>query len=230
MRATPFQRLLIRYVPAIDPRQVAGGAFPYVGRLLSSYPSARFRTQPTTDQLATLFTGTYPHKHGLWGPRLKPNWRSRTAGQAPTRRAGGSRRWPVAAGAGDFAFLFSRISLTEVVDAISSAAPGALLVACLFGLLAHLVIADRLHWLVQALGIRLSTLALLQINLATVFYSLVLPAGNVTGIAARFYRMSRREKNYAGIAAALAFDRLVATLTLCVVGVVFWLIAWPADD
>ena len=80
------------------------------------------------------------------------------------------------------------------------------------------MITDRLRRLVQALGMRLSTLALLQINLAAVFYGLILPAGNVTGIIARFYRMSRREPNYAAIAVALAFERLVATLTLAWLG------------
>ena len=60
------------------------------------------------------------------------------------------------------------------------------------------MIALRLRRLVQALGMRHSTLSLLQINLATMFYGLVLPAGNVTGIIARFYRMSRQEQNYAG--------------------------------
>jgi hypothetical protein len=81
MRAEPLQRLLICYVPAMDVRAVAAGAFPYVAQLLSSYPSVRFRTQPTTDQLATLLTGTWPHQHGLWGPRLRPDWRHRTPAQ-----------------------------------------------------------------------------------------------------------------------------------------------------
>jgi hypothetical protein len=127
------------------------------------------------------------------------------------------------------AWLFHQISLASVLDAAASAAPGALLAAFLFALLAHVVIADRLRRLVEALGMRLSTLSLLQINLSTVFYGLILPAGNVTGIIARFYRMSRREPNYAGIAVALAFERVVATLTLCLVGVAFWLIDWSAD-
>jgi uncharacterized membrane protein YbhN (UPF0104 family) len=127
------------------------------------------------------------------------------------------------------AYLFRRISPESVLDAMTSAAPGTLLAAFLLGLLAHLAIADRLRRLVQALGMRLATRTLLQINLATVFYALVLPAGNVTGIIARFYRISRREPNYAAIAVALAFERLIATLTLCLVGVVFWLLDWPAD-
>ncbi len=78
MRARPLERLLVCYVPALDLRDVAAGAFPYVAQLLSSCPSVRFRSQATTDQLTTLLTGTWPHEHGLWGPRLKPDWRRRT--------------------------------------------------------------------------------------------------------------------------------------------------------
>ena len=76
---------------------------------------------------------------------------------------------------------------------------------------------------------RLSTLNLLQINLATAFYALILPAGNITGIIARFYRMSRHEPNYAAIAVALALERLAATLTLCLIGIAAWLADWPAE-
>ncbi len=78
MRANRGQRLLVCYVPAVDLRQVAAGVFPYIAKLLGDYPSVRFRTQPSTDQLATLLTGTWPHQHGLWGPRLRPGWRQRT--------------------------------------------------------------------------------------------------------------------------------------------------------
>ena len=128
-----------------------------------------------------------------------------------------------------FVYLFDQISPATVLDHAAAAAPGALLAAFLFALLAHVVIADRLRRLVQAFGMEMSILNLLQINLATVFYGLILPAGNVTGIIARFYRMSRHEPNYAAIAVALAFERVVTTLTLCVVGIAFWLVDWPAD-
>jgi arylsulfatase A-like enzyme len=67
-------------LPALDVRRVAAGCCPYLARLLAAYPSVRFRAQPTTDQMATLLTGTYPHQHGLWGPKLKPD-RTRAAGQ-----------------------------------------------------------------------------------------------------------------------------------------------------
>jgi uncharacterized membrane protein YbhN (UPF0104 family) len=130
------------------------------------------------------------------------------------------------------AWLFHHISPASVLAAAATAAPAALLGAFLLALMTHVVVADRVRRLVQALGMRLATAALLQINLATVFYGLILPAGNVTGIIARFYRMSRHEPNYAAVAIALAFERLAATLTLCLVGIAFWLAdraaPWPA--
>jgi uncharacterized membrane protein YbhN (UPF0104 family) len=127
------------------------------------------------------------------------------------------------------AWLLHQISPASVLATAETAAPGALLTASVLALLGQVVIADRLRRLVRALGMRLSTLDLLQINLATVFYGLVLPAGNVTGIIARFYRIARSEPNYAAIAVALAFERLVATLTLCLVGIAFLLVDLPAN-
>jgi hypothetical protein len=65
------RRIVICYLPALDVRRLAAGCCPYLAGLLAAYPSIRFRAQPTTDQMATLLTGTYPHQHGLWGPKLK---------------------------------------------------------------------------------------------------------------------------------------------------------------
>lgn len=67
------RRIVICYLPALDVRRLDAGCCPYLADLLATYPSIRFRAQPTTDQMATLLTGTYPHQHGLWGPKLKPD-------------------------------------------------------------------------------------------------------------------------------------------------------------
>jgi hypothetical protein len=164
---------------------------------------------------------------------LPPAARRPQVNAAPEDSPRARKRWLMMLGRGVIAlailtYLFRQISPASVLDALASAAPGPLVAAFLCALLGQLVIADRLRRLVQALGMQLSTLSLLQINLATVFYGLILPAGNITGIIARFYRMSRQEQNYAGVAIALAFERLVATLTLCLVGILFWLIDWPS--
>jgi hypothetical protein len=79
MPAKP-RKLVICYLPALDVRRLDAGACPYLSGLLAAYPSGRFRAQLTTDQMATLLTGTNPPEHGLWGPRLKPA-RTRAVGE-----------------------------------------------------------------------------------------------------------------------------------------------------
>lgn len=71
MMSSRARRTVICYLPALDVRRLAAGHCPYLAGLLAAHPSVRFRAQPTTDQMATLLTGTYPHQHGLWGPKLK---------------------------------------------------------------------------------------------------------------------------------------------------------------
>ncbi len=72
-----FKRLMICYLPAADLRRIDPGICPHIATLLSDCPSVRFRAQPSTDQLATILSGTWPHEHGMWGPRLRPDWRQR---------------------------------------------------------------------------------------------------------------------------------------------------------
>lgn len=90
--------------------------------------------------------------------------------------------------------------------------------------------ADRLRLLCAAHGHPWSTFEVLQINLATRFYGLFLPGGNFTGIAIRFYKLSGDRKHYLGTAVALFYDRVVATVTLCGLGGVFWLLERPDDS
>lgn len=162
--------------------------------------------------------------------------RDRSGGGPPDSSAGRARRGLIAAGrlglaAAILAWLFGEFSPARVLEAAGSVAPAALVAAFALALLAHVAVADRLRRVIAALGMRLSTPALLEIGLATMFYGLVLPAGNFTGILARFYKISKREPNYGAIAVGLGFERLVATLTLCLVGIGFWLLdpaaAWP---
>jgi glycosyltransferase 2 family protein len=109
------------------------------------------------------------------------------------------------------------------------ASPRPLLGGVLIVFVLQLVAGGRLRLLAKAYGVSLSIWALFKINLATLFYGLGLPAGNVTGFIARLYLMSTPQKQYVGVALALACDRVVATVMLCVVGIGFWLLAWPVD-
>ena len=90
-------------------------------------------------------------------------------------------------------------------------------------------VADRLRRLCEAHGHHWSTTDIFQINLSTRFYGF-LPGGNFTGIAIRFYRLTGDHKHYLGTAVALFYDRVVATVTMCAVGAVFWLIERPSGS
>ncbi len=127
-------------------------------------------------------------------------------------------------------WLFSRIPAAEVGRTLAGAAPWWVGMAVLAALGSQWLIAERLRRLVEGLGSSVPTLALFQINLAAVFYGLLLPAGNVTGVLARFHQISRRGRAYAATAMALAIERLIATITLCAVGVLFWLLEWPSGS
>jgi glycosyltransferase 2 family protein len=135
----------------------------------------------------------------------------------------------VAIAAAILAYLFCQMPAAEVLRSVANANAGGLLGAVLvvFGL--QLVAADRLHRLANAYGVGLSSWALFKINLATLFYGICLPAGNVTGFIARLCMMSASPKQYLDVALALSCDRVVATVMLCIVGIGFWLLAWPLD-
>jgi hypothetical protein len=133
----------------------------------------------------------------------------------------------LAVAAGILAYLFALVPLAEIAAAAASAAPLPLVLAGAVALGAQTVLALRLSHLIRGFGPRLEVASLLEVNLAATFYGLFLPAGNVTGLLVRFARVSRREKNYSGIALALVLDRVIATLTLCMVGLVAVLLDRP---
>ena len=147
----------------------------------------------------------------------------------PARRVVG-RLLRLLVAAAVLAYLFHRVSPSYVLDAMASTRPVPLLAAFLTAFASQLTVAARLKRLADVHELKLSLFEVLEINLATLFYGLFLPAGNFTGIAVRFYKMSKPQKNYAGTVVSLFFDRMVATINLCVVGVVFWLVDFPPDS
>lgn len=127
-------------------------------------------------------------------------------------------------------YLFVQVPFAAVLEGVTAAAAVPLVGAFLISLAGQLIVADRLRRLTGALGMAHSTARLFAINLAARFYGLFLPAGNVTGIAIRYYSLARQEKNYVGIGLALVLDRVFATITLGGVGVGFWFLAIPVDS
>ena len=126
--------------------------------------------------------------------------------------------------------LFYKIPFADVWQTITAAHWPFVLGAAGLTLLMQWSTADRLRRLCDAHGHGWSTLEILQINLSTRFYGLFLPGGNFTGIAIRFYKLSGDRTQYLGTAVALFYDRIAATVSLCALGVVFWLMERPGGS
>lgn len=152
-------------------------------------------------------------------------------GDSPTAR--GRRRalalalLRVVAGTAILIALFRLIPSRGIFLALERARPGWLLVAFLSALAVQWPVSARLRMLADVQGLRLSTFEVLRINLETRFYGLVLPGGAVTSVAVRSLRLGSSRTGYVGAFTAVALDRILSTLTLCGVGILFWLLARP---
>lgn len=123
--------------------------------------------------------------------------------------------------------LFRRVDLAGIAGSILGAGLGLPLGAAALSLVSQTAVGVRLQRLVRAEGMGLSVPEVLEVNLTTRFYSYLLPAGNVAGVAIRFYRLSDSETARRRLIAALLCDRILATLALCVVGLAFWELSTP---
>lgn len=121
--------------------------------------------------------------------------------------------------------LFTRIPVTEVGRVLRSVHAGYVLLAIALVPLYTYVGAAQQRLLTSHQGLALSTARILEINIAAQFYGLFLP-GYLAGGVLRWYRMSRGGKAV-GALAAIAFNRLLETLTLLLIGAVMWLLARP---
>ena len=115
-----------------------------------------------------------------------------------------------------------------VLNAILAARPDLIAAAFFTTLLVQAAVAHRLRLLAGTQGVQLGTREVMEINLVTLFYSLFLPGGGITAIMIRFYRLTRSDRRYAATLAAIVCDRLLATATMCVVGLTFWLLDGPS--
>ncbi len=125
--------------------------------------------------------------------------------------------------------LFRRIPLDNVMAVIHEIRPGWAGAAFLATLAVHAGASLRLQKLCALGHLDWSVREVFQINTAARFYSLFLPAGNFTAIAIRYYRLSAIHKTYRAAIVAMLGDRVMATITLCLVGGIFWFIERPQE-
>ena len=135
----------------------------------------------------------------------------------------------VAAAVALLAYLYSIVDVGQVAGVLRGVHGGWLAAAAALSLLMQWTITLRLKQLTDAQGAVLPMAAMLEINFTTLFYGLFLPGGNVGSWAVRFYKLSRQGGTMAGAAVALVLDRLLATMSLCAVGVAFWFLADPPE-
>jgi uncharacterized protein (TIRG00374 family) len=121
--------------------------------------------------------------------------------------------------------LLTRIPIVEVARVLRSVNAGYVLLAIALVPLYTYVGAAQQRVLTTHQGLALSTARILEINIAAQFYGLFLP-GYLAGGVLRWYRMARGG-HAIGALAAIAFNRLLETLTLLLIGAVMWLLARP---
>ncbi len=126
-------------------------------------------------------------------------------------------------------YIFDRIPFSSVSAVFSSAKADYIVVASFLTILSHLIGGYRLSLISESQGMSISLLKAFDINSAAAFYRLFLPGGTLTGGAIRIYKLSRHSKKVAEAFASITFDRAIATIALCVVGIFFWLIHLPSD-
>jgi uncharacterized protein (TIRG00374 family) len=122
-------------------------------------------------------------------------------------------------------YLFHSVPVGDVSAVLRQAQPAWMVGAFLAAMLVQVFMAKRLRILTDAYGLGFGTLDVLGINLATRFYGLFLPGGGATATAVRVVRLARGQRKYAESLAAVALDRVITTATMCLLGVVFGLIA-----
>ncbi len=127
-------------------------------------------------------------------------------------------------------YIFRRVVLAEILAAIASAPVGYLTMAFGLTIVMHAIAGYRFKVLTGSQGISLTTFQAVEINLATVFYSLFLPGGNLSGGIIRFHRVSGKNRKMGQAFASIVYDRVVATIALCVVGIAFWIASGPRES
>jgi uncharacterized protein (TIRG00374 family) len=124
-------------------------------------------------------------------------------------------------------YLFEKVPISDVIDVLKKCQISDLALAFVFLVLVHLTFGYRLKQLIKFQGLNFSTFKVFKVNLIAAFYSLFIPGGSFIGIIIRVYKLSDSRKDIAGIGLSVILDRIIATLTLCAIGALLWMIENP---
>lgn len=66
-----IDKLMVLYFSAFDFRRINSKNTPYLYGLTENFPMIKMNTIPDVDMKTTMWSGTYPHEHGMWQVKLK---------------------------------------------------------------------------------------------------------------------------------------------------------------
>ncbi len=133
-------------------------------------------------------------------------------------------------GATILVWLFTIVPAERVTSILSRADLFWALCGGMLALLIQWLTALRLKILCDVHRLDISTRQAFALNLVTRFYGLFLPGGGITAVLVRVFRLASPRWHIAGALAAVTADRLLATMAMCAIGILFWLVAWPRDQ
>lgn len=121
-------------------------------------------------------------------------------------------------------WLISAAGLQQLGTSLREIAPAQALLAFLLAIAGQAMTAARLKTLACLHSIRIDFASAIATNLASVFYGLFLPAGNVVGWVLRVWRLSGDSPHLKSVALMVLSDRMVATAGGAMVGMACWLL------
>jgi len=125
-------------------------------------------------------------------------------------------------------YIFTVIPFSEVITSITSAKVSYIIFALLITPFTLYLAAYQMRILVDKQGMFLSTRDIIEINLITKFYSLFLP-GSLSGGAIKWYKFSKSDNKPAQALASIAFNRLIQTMMLVFLGILFLVFSVPFE-
>ena len=120
-------------------------------------------------------------------------------------------------------YIFTNIPFSEVIKSITSANVSYIIIALLITVLIVYMEAYTMKILTDKQRIGLSVSQIIEINLTTRFYGLFLP-GYLAGGVIRLYKFSQPENKWMEALASITFNRLIGTVVLVMVGILFWVL------
>lgn len=110
------------------------------------------------------------------------------------------------------------VPVSAILNRLRQANQAWFLGATVLALLIHALQGLRLWWVARVCGWTWTVRAALRMHFGALFYQLVMPGGNLTGLLVRSFQLGRLDQDYGSATLMLLLDRLLSTTTLALTG------------